>query len=430
MLKHGGDFRLATKALAAQGYGEQLQTHGDDTATLVLAEDYLAGIYDFRYNTITQKIEFKNKQTTQFSVMSDFELNSFFRDLHANGILIGIDVLSRLLHSDFVGQYDPFKEYFSTLPAWDGKDYIAELAKTVTLKDPSLQALFHDCLKRWLIAATACSIEDKITNQNALILVGEQGKLKTTWLNGLVPSALSDYRFVGTINPDNKDTLVYLSECFLINLDELETLRKAEIGSLKTIMTLDKIKIRKPYDRESSTLPRRASFVGSINNREFLNDPSGSRRFLVFEIEAINAAHGIDMDGVYAQAISLHKSGEKHWFDQDEIRTINERNKEYEVLTTEDELVQEYFEPAQSGAVATYTWTSTEVAKYFSKEDVGLSLSSQSAAKFGSALKRCGFTARKSNGKKVYDLKLRQGFVSSNWNQLAYRKTEPLQVEL
>ena len=133
-------------------------------------------------------------------------------------------------------------------------------------------------------ATVGCALDPNVTNYNCLTLVGPQGYYKTTWLNRLLPERLSPYLHVGTIDPTNKDTLIHLSECFLINLDELETLNKHELGSLKSVMTMKENRIRRPYGHFADELKRRASFVGSINKDSFLTDETGSRRFLVFEI--------------------------------------------------------------------------------------------------------------------------------------------------
>lgn len=53
----------------------------------------------------------------------------------------------------------------------------------------------------------------------------------------LMPLELKQYIFSGSINPNNKDTLIHLAECMLINLDELENLNRTEIGSLKELIT-------------------------------------------------------------------------------------------------------------------------------------------------------------------------------------------------
>jgi predicted P-loop ATPase len=103
-----------------------------------------------------------------------------------------------------------------------------------------------------------------------------------------MPKPLKEYIFSGTINPSNKDTLIHLAECMLINLDELENLNKTEIGSLKEIITKTHIRMRKAYGHNNENMPRRASFAGSVNTAQFLNDTTGSEDSLCFEWKILN----------------------------------------------------------------------------------------------------------------------------------------------
>ena len=280
LLKHGGDYKAASKALAAEGCGS-LAKSGTDIAKV---EDFLRKSYEFRYNEITQRVEMSQTNSQDFHAIDDYTFNSLFRELHRNSLPMNFDALHHLIESDFADPVDLFCDYFNGLSPWDGhEDHIGALAATLKLKHAEEAESFAECLKRWLIGQVASATGNAV-NQTAIILVGPQGIGKSTWLNRLIPPALGSYKFVGTINPDNKDTLAYLSEKMLINLDELETLKKNDIGSLKTIMTLDHENLRPPYGRYSAYLKRRASFVGSINNTDFLNDATGSRRFLVFEV--------------------------------------------------------------------------------------------------------------------------------------------------
>ena len=122
------------------------------------------------------------------------------------------------------------------------------------------------------------------------------------------------------LNHSNKDTLIHLAECMLINLDELENLNRSEIGSLKEIITKTHIRMRKAYGHNNENMPRRASFAGSVNTAQFLNDTTSSRRFLCFEVEHIEYTHDIDINKVYAQALQLKEDGFRHWFNQEEIK--------------------------------------------------------------------------------------------------------------
>ena len=277
------------------------------------------------------------------------------------------------------------------------------LAATLKLKHAEEAGSFAECLKRFLIGQVACATGNAV-NQTAIILVGPQGIGKRTRLNRLIPPALLAYRFVGTINPDNKDTLICLSEKMLINLDELETLKKNDIGSLKTIMTLDHITVRRPYGRYSGNLNRRASFVGSINNTDFLNDATGSRRFLVFEVDAFDLDATVDMDMVYWQAITMLEDGYRWWFNQDEIAEINDRNKRYAHRTYEHELLNLYFLHGDNQAGE---WlTSTGIAKKLHEEDSNFHPDDRSVRNLGIALTAERYPTKSSQGLKKYNVRL------------------------
>lgn len=390
LLRYGGNFAAAAQDLAEEGYGE---------TTVAKAESFLDQYYDFRFNEVTRRVEYALKGGRKYSLLQDYDLNTIYRRLQHSHVNISGEILAKLLSSDYAKPYDPFIDYYKQLPAWDKTtDYIGQLAETVTLKDGSEgnKEVFRGYLRKWLIAAAGCATSPEVVNHTCLTLVGPQGRYKTTWLNRLVPKSLSSYIHVGTIDPTDKDTKIHLSECFLINLDELETLNKHELGSLKSVLTYQTSRLRRPYDRFADQLVRRASFVGSINRDNFLTDETGTRRFLVVEIEAINAAHTIDMNQVHAQAYSLFKSGERYWFDMDETTKVNERNKEFAVQTTEDELVQQYC--TASGATVAEDWLSaTQVAEGIAKLS-RYPLVAASARNFGFALRKAGFQIKKLDG--------------------------------
>lgn len=167
------------------------------------------------------------------------------------------------------------------------------------------QELWRTCFKKWFVAMVACVLDEKQVNQTVIVFSGKQGLGKTTWIEKLMPNPLKEYIFSGTINPSNKDTLIHLAECMLINLDELENLNKTEIGTLKEIITKTHIRMRKAYGHNNENMPRRASFAGSVNTAQFLNDTTGSRRFLCFEVEHIEYTHEIDINKVFSQALKL-----------------------------------------------------------------------------------------------------------------------------
>jgi hypothetical protein len=283
-------------------------------------ELFLSTRYVFRHNMVSGKLEFQYFGKKKWNVMNDFIENSMLRECLKGRIRTNLSSLRNLLYSDFCELFNPFEDYFFNLPTYDeNTDYITELANTITT---TKQDLWQQCFKKWLVAMVGCVLDDKVINHTVIVFSGKQGLGKTTWVEKLVPKPLKEYLFSGTINPNNKDTLVQLAECMLINLDELENLNRSEIGSLKEIITKTQIRMRKAYGHNNETMPRRASFAGSVNTAQFLNDSTGSRRFLCFELEGIKYQHDVDINMAFSQALFLFKSGFRFWFDQEEIKNI------------------------------------------------------------------------------------------------------------
>ncbi|OJX32684.1 MAG: virulence-associated E family protein [Chryseobacterium sp. 36-9] len=347
-------------------------------------ETFLNYRYSFRYNVVSGKLEYKATKATLWKPVTDFVENSILREILKAKVKCNINTLRNLLRSDYCEQFDPFKNYFDNLPNnEDETDYITELANTITT---TKQDLWQVCFKKWFVAMVACVTNDKAINQTVIVFSGKQGVGKTTWIEKLIPKPLKDYMFSGTINPNNKDTLIHLAECMLINLDELENLNRTEIGTLKELITKTHIRMRKAYGHNNETLPRRASFAGSVNTAQFLNDTTGSRRFLCFEVEHIEYTHNIDINQAYAQARQLYKDGFRYWFNQEEIKEINLNNEQYQIRSPEEELLLTWFEIADRDTANNFLNT-TQIATKLA-ERAKLNITDGTVMKLGKALKK------------------------------------------
>ena len=361
-------------------------------------ENFLSTRYVFRHNIVSGKLEYQQLSNSfpsgrpggakkKWNVMNDFIENSMLRECLKGRIKTNLSSLRNLLYSDFCVLFNPFEDYFFNLPNYDEKtDYITELANTITT---TKQDLWQQCFKKWLVAMVGCVLDDKVINHTVIVFSGKQGLGKTTWVEKLVPKQLKEYLFSGTINPNNKDTLVQLAECMLINLDELENLNRSEIGSLKEIITKTQIRMRKAYGHNKETMPRRASFAGSVNTAQFLNDSTGSRRFLCFELEGIKYQHDVDINRAFSQALFLFKSGFRFWFDQEEIKNITANNEQYQLHSPEEELLLTWFEPCSKEEATLFLNASQIAAKLADRTK--LNLNDGTINKLGKALKKHNF---------------------------------------
>lgn len=302
--------------------------------------------YDFKYNTVTSKILYKQKEEKEFTIINDYILNSLF--VECKRIIKGISLVdfTSTLKSDLCTPYNPFEEYFNNLPKWDGKtDYIKELSETVSIRR---KRHWYKYFKKWLVGVVSCVLNENDVNHLVLIFVGNQGIGKTTWLNKLLPIELDNYLYMGVIN-NNKDSQINLSECMFINIDEFETISRKGLNQLKSIITQSHIRIRRPYGRVSESLQRRASFMASVNDSKFLYDLTGNRRFLVFDVKDINFKHNVNLKGVYSQCLYLLNNGFEHHLNRKETIKISKINERYRLRTFEEELLLQIFKPTLKG---------------------------------------------------------------------------------
>ena len=334
-----------------QSEGEKLSENTDDNKPLKvsnteLVKKYFNANYNFRYNTITDTPEWKTSTNTKFEPLDDYKLNSLSFELESKGSNVSTDKIFKLLKSDFVALVNPIKEYFEGLVVEDiTTGNIKTLTQTVTVDNP---ILFESHFTKWIVGVVANSLTYAgCQNHTCLVLTGGQGAFKTTWLTNLCPPSLKDYIFTGKIDVDKNDTLTMLSEYLIINIDDqLRNLNRKDENALKTLITLESVKVRRPYDRMITKRPRVASFCGSVNGNDFLTDPSGSRRFLPFEVKSIDLekSQKTDMDAVWAEALQLFRSGFRYWFTKEEINEINNYNQDFEVTDVETELLLELYE--------------------------------------------------------------------------------------
>ena len=384
-------------------------------------EAYLSTHYEFRYNTVLGRTEYRSKNDAHFSKVGRYEINTLRREINNDiGIITSSENLYSIIESSFSPRINPIQEYFKGLPLVDvGCDEgnssisslslkaIPELASCVVVRNHEKWLPY---LTKWLVAVVANAMDDReCRNHTCLVLTGEQGKFKTTFLDLLCPSKLHGYSYTGKIYPQEKDTLTYIGQNLIVNIDDqLKALNKCDENELKNLITCPMVKYRMPYDKYVEEHPHLASFVASVNGNDFLTDPTGSRRFLPFEVLSIDIerAKAISVDNVYAEAKALLKSGFRYWFDDDEIAELYRESEDFQVQTAELELLLRCFEKPtedESYSLMTTTETLTYLGIYTHQPLV--------AKRMGEALKKAEYikvSKRRNGGSPIYVYKIRK----------------------
>ena len=332
-------------------------SRGDSkTATVEEIKSFLDGHISLRFNEITSRVEYEipadNTDAHRFMPVNDRIVNSLWSQM-STITRVNIQDMYRVIESDYVPVFNPFKEYLNNLTKPEDQDYIHELAQTVRVKGGEQeQKLWHLYLKKWLVGMVASWISDDVVNNVILVLIGEQGAYKTTWFNYLLPPPLKQYFYTKTnANRMSKDDILTLAQYALVCCEELDTMRPAELNQLKAAVTMPSIDERAAYAHYHEHRKHIASFCGTGNNTQFLSDPTGNRRWLPFEVESIVSPrdHPFHYEGIYSQALALYKSGFQYWFTKEEIQELNRHNRQFETPHLERELVSLYFRVPKEG---------------------------------------------------------------------------------
>ena len=355
-------------------------------------QEYLSEKYDIRYDVLGHEFQISFKSENVWEIL---EVNSILIELVQSNIKVTPAKLEIFLKSHFIPKFNPLEEYFKSLPRWDGEDHIKALTSYLPMLEPST-FLYH--FRKWLVRTVKCAMEPDYFNKQCLVLVHpEQNSGKSTWCRFLCPPTLSKY-FAEDMTTD-KDARIQLTRNFIINLDELSILAKKEINALKAYFSKTMINERLPYDRKNSTLYRTCSFIGSTNRATFLNDETGSVRWLCFELVGkidFNYSSNIDIDKVWAQA--FHLAYEDMSFNPEltikDIIENEERNKTYQESSMEEEMIGKYYVKSED---PTDFLTASEIVIQLSCINVRLNMYNM-----GRALKARGFNRVKESKRQVY----------------------------
>ena len=261
---------------------------GQGSATPAQIREYLESNELMRYNVISDTVELWSPEKNEFVPINDRTSNTIWQEcIDALGLYVKDSDYEKVVKSEFVKAYNPFEEYFGALPPWDGEDHIKRVADSVkTTTEPHI---FDLCFRRWLVGMVASWLSPKAMNETILTLIGGQGLYKSTFFRELMPPPLAKYFMAkGNSSYITKDDRISVSNYGLIALEEIDSLKDSDLNAVKALVTMETIDERAAYARNREKRPHLASFCATGNNKQFLTDLTGNRRWLPFEVERID----------------------------------------------------------------------------------------------------------------------------------------------
>lgn len=304
-----------------------------DYKTLLADEGFL-----FRYNEVSNRIEFFDPTTNQYQNYADRDM-AFFRLFAKKHQMYKNDMLDSIIVLASDNRYHPIKLYFNGLQ-WNRQSNIKELSSFLKADDPMICEIF---LRKWFIGAVVKVYENGLRNP-VLVLDGGQNIGKSTFARKLCPDPI--YFQEGSIRPDEKDHEIKLTQKLVWEIGELEnTTSKSAVGALKDFLSRVNVSVRIPFDKYPISQPAMTSFIGTINEMAgFLNDDSGSTRFRVLRIESIDFGYNnLDIGQCWAEAVAAYHAGERSDLDAQTEAISNLIKQNYQVPNPIEDAILQYF---------------------------------------------------------------------------------------
>lgn len=159
-----------------------------------------------------------------------------------------------------------------------------------------------------LVAAVTRIYEPGHKFDYAVILEGLQGKKKSTFISVLGKSWFAELD--GDFH-DPKQMVELMQGAWIMEIPELSGFGRADVRSIKAFISRQKDRARLAYARRAGAFPRQCIFIGSTNDKEYLKDDTGGRRFWPMECsvtEIDTDRLGRNVDQIWAEAVALYRA--------------------------------------------------------------------------------------------------------------------------
>ena len=196
----------------------------------------------------------------------------------------------------------------------------------------------------WFMGGVAKVYHPLTKIDQSLDLVGSQGIGKTTLLQNLAPMGLYTDQFNSVTDKDDLGNLIGM---FIVNDDEMTASSKSSFEEIKRILTDNNFKYRPPYAKHPKQFVKKFIFARTTNNRTYLKDKTGTRRFLPLmthkSLQELNPVTDLTPDYVqqiWGETVWLYKQAKDPFLlspKQTELLENHRKKFEY-VDSAEDEL--------------------------------------------------------------------------------------------
>lgn len=276
--------------------------------------DYLDSNYHIRTNSITRCVELspKNYHEPVFVPLTDKALKKIcFESAMETDITFSERMVKDCITSVLSVEFNPLHLYFDRLRERYKKEInhgIIELLSNTIITETEG---FNETLTKWMVSSVDNIFNRKgCQNDRCLVLNGNSGIGKSTWIDFICPNDLSEYKkvlnFFPVPNP-SKDYLMYLNNSFIIEMDGV-TQSEQSYPKYASYVRQGEFDMRMPFETEFERFQRNANFICSTNSEfYYAHGFKDSYYFPTVNVQKIDfdLLHTIDIDRAWYEAFEI-----------------------------------------------------------------------------------------------------------------------------
>lgn len=209
--------------------------------------------------------------------------------------------------------YHPIRQYFESLPEWDGVKRVDTLFVDYLGADDN--EYIRAVCRKTLCAAYMRVYYPGIKFDFLPVFNGAQGIGKSTFISNLGMEWFSDSLTLSDMN--DKTAAEKLQGYWIHEIGELAGMKKADLDKVKAFVSRCDDKYRASFGRRVTPHPRQCVFFGTTNSENgYLRDITGNRRFWNVKVTGDGKYKPWDMtkeliDQIWAEVVVIAKEGEK-----------------------------------------------------------------------------------------------------------------------
>ena len=214
--------------------------------------------------------------------------------------------------------YNPVFAYMERVAEnWDGRRRIDRMLQVYLGADDN--PLISKIAEMWLVGAVAKVYDPFVKFDYVLDLVGGQGVGKTSLLQKLGGAWYTD-SVTDFANKDNYDIML---KSLIVNDDEMVASNRMSFAETKAFISKTSLRFRKPYMKRTEEFAKNFVLARTTNQREYLKDKTGERRFLPVLANIENQKkHPMEIEPetieqIWGEAVTIYKAGADLMFDKE-----------------------------------------------------------------------------------------------------------------